>query len=53
MTNKKIVIVEGLPIQQCSQCREFLLDDFVMERVETIFETVDTASKLKVIEYAA
>ena len=55
VTNKKIVIVEDLPIYQCSQCRcrEFLLDDFVMERVETILEAVDTASKLEVIEYAA
>ncbi len=53
VTNKKIVIVEDLPIHQCSQCREFLLDDFVMERVETILEAVDTASKLEVVEYAA
>lgn len=53
VTNKKIVIIEDLPIHQCSQCREFLLDDFVMERVETILEAVDTASKLEVVEYAA
>ena len=53
VTNKKIVIVEDLPIHQCSQCREFLLDDFVMERVEAILETVDTASKLEIVEYAA
>ena len=53
VTNKKIVIVEDLPIHQCSQCREFLLDDFVMERVETILEAVDTASKLEIVEYAA
>ena len=53
MSNKKIVIVEDLPIYQCSQCREFLLDDFVMERVEIILETVDAASKLAIVEYAA
>ena len=53
VTNKKIVIIEDLPIHQCSQCCEFLLDDFVMERVETILEAVDTASKLEVVEYAA
>ena len=50
---KKIVIVEDLPIHQCSQCREFLLDDFVMERVEAILEAVDTGSKLAIVEYAA
>lgn len=53
MSSKKIVIVEDLPIYQCSQCREFLLDDFVMERVKAILETVDTASKLAIVEYAA
>lgn len=53
VTTKKTVIVEDLPIHQCSQCREFLLDDFVMERVETILETVDAASKLAIVEYAA
>ncbi len=55
VTNKKIVIVEDLPIYQCSQCRcrEFLLDDFVMVRVEAILETVDMASKLAIVEYAA
>ena len=53
VTHKKIVIVEDLPIHQCSQCREFLLDDFVMERVETILEAVDPAAKLEVVTYAA
>ena len=53
VTNKKIVIVEDLPIYQCSQCREFLLDDFVMERVEAILEAVDTGLKLAIVEYAA
>lgn len=53
VSRKKIVIVEDLPIHQCSQCREFLLDDFVMERVETILEAVDPAAKLEVVTYAA
>ena len=53
VSNKKIVIVGDLPIHQCSQCREFLLDDFVMERVETILETVNTGLKLAIVEYAA
>ena len=53
VTNKKTVIVEDLPIHQCSQCREFLLDDFVMERVEAILEAVDTVSKVEIVEYAA
>ena len=53
VSKKKIVIIEDLPIHQCSQCPEFLLDDFVMERVETILEAVDPAAKLEVVTYAA
>lgn len=53
VSDEKIVIVEDLPVHQCSQCREFLLDDRVMERVEKILETVGTATRLRVVKYAA
>ena len=53
VSEKKIVIVEDLPVHQCSQCREFLLDDRVMERVEKILETVGTETRLQVVKYAA
>ena len=46
VNQKKIVIVEDLPVHQCSQCREFLLEDRVMARVETILETTGVATKL-------
>ena len=53
VSDEKIVIVEDLPVHQCSQCREFLLDDRVMERVEKILETVGTETRLQVVKYAA
>jgi YgiT-type zinc finger domain-containing protein len=48
-----IVILKGLPIFQCDNCSQFLLDDSVIDRVETILERVDTAAELEVIRYAA
>ena len=51
--HKRIAIVEDLPVHQCSPCREFPLDDRVMERVEKILETVGTATRLEVVKYAA
>ena len=48
--NATIVIMKGLPIFQCACCREYLLDDFVMERVENILDKVDREAEL---EYAA
>ena len=53
VSDEKIVIVEDLPVHQCNQCREFLLDDRVMERVEKILETVGTETRLQVVKYAA
>jgi YgiT-type zinc finger domain-containing protein len=48
-----IVILKGLPVLQCDNCREYLLDDLVMSRVEEILERVDTAAELEIIRYAA
>jgi YgiT-type zinc finger domain-containing protein len=48
-----IVILKDLPVLQCDNCSEYLLDDPVMERVEEILEKVDSAAELEVIKYAA
>jgi len=45
--------LKDLPVKQCTGCCEYLLDDFVMKRVEAILEKVDIASELEVIKYAA
>jgi len=48
-----IVILKGLPVLQCNNCTEYLLDDSVMGRVEEILKRVDTSAELEVIRYAA
>jgi YgiT-type zinc finger domain-containing protein len=48
-----IVILKYLPVLQCDSCKEFILDDSVMERVEKILDRVDTAAELEVVKYAA
>jgi len=48
-----IVILKDLPVHQCNNCSEYLLDDPVMERVEGILGKVDTTAELEVIKYAA
>ena len=47
-----IVILKDLPVLQCNNCNEYLLDDPVMKRVDEILEKVDTAAELEVIRYA-
>jgi YgiT-type zinc finger domain-containing protein len=48
-----IVILKGLPVLQCEDCTEYLLDDSVMQRVDEILDKVDIAAELEVIKYAA
>jgi YgiT-type zinc finger domain-containing protein len=48
-----IVVLKDLPVLQCNNCNEYLLDDPVMKRVDEILEKVDTAAELEVIRYAA
>ena len=48
-----IVIVKGLPVQQCVRCPQYLLDDAVLARVDNILRRVDAGSELEVIRYAA
>jgi YgiT-type zinc finger domain-containing protein len=50
--NSTIVIMKSLPVYQCENCSEYLLDDKVMVKVENIIGNVDAASELEVIKYA-
>jgi hypothetical protein len=48
-----IVIVKQLPVLQCGACREYLIEEAVMERVDGMPERADTAAELEVVRYAA
>ena len=53
VSDTSIVILKGLPVLQCDNCSEYLLDDFVMSRVEEILQKADAAAELEIIRYAA
>jgi YgiT-type zinc finger domain-containing protein len=48
-----IVVLKGLPVLQCRNCSEYLLDNTMLGRVEEIFHSVKGAAELEVIRYAA
>lgn len=48
-----IVILKELPVLQCERCSEYLLEDRVMERVETMIGKVDKGAELEIVRYAA
>ena len=48
-----IVIVKGLPVLQCGNCPEYLIEDTVLGWVDQILAKVETGTELEIICYAA
>ncbi len=53
VSDSTIVILKGLPVAQCGRCPEYLIEDEVLRRVEEILATVEGATELEIIRYAA
>ncbi|MBQ11150.1 MAG: YgiT-type zinc finger domain-containing protein [Planctomyces sp.] len=52
-TADSIVILKNLPVFQCENCTEYLIEDAVMSRVDEIIAGISGAAELEVIRYAA
>jgi YgiT-type zinc finger domain-containing protein len=51
--DRSIVIIKELPVIQCDNCGEYLIEDNVMERVESILSMIDIRTELEIVRYAA
>lgn len=47
-----IVIINELPVLQCQNCYEYVIEDSVMEKVDRILDNIDTTAELEVLSYA-
>jgi len=47
-----IVIIKGLPVLQCQNCNEYVIEDAVMEKMDSILSNIDKTAELKVLSYA-
>ena len=52
-TGQTIVILKSLPILQCENCAQYLIEDAVLGRVDEILATIDGKAELEIIRYAA
>ncbi|MBI5208094.1 MAG: YgiT-type zinc finger protein [Candidatus Firestonebacteria bacterium] len=48
-----IIIIKKLPVLQCQNCNEYLIEDLVMEKVENILCKIDKTAELEILSYAA
>lgn len=47
-----IVIIKGLPVLQCVNCSEYVIEDHVMQKIDIILNKIDTTAELEVLNYA-
>ena len=48
-----IVIVKGLPVLQCTNCPEYLIDDEILRWVDEVLAKVEGGTELEIVRYAA
>jgi len=53
LENHRIIVVKGIPVEQCSSCGEYVINDPVMESLEHLFESMDQAAELEIRRFAA
>ncbi len=49
----RIVIIKNVPVLQCRNCSEYVIDDAVMEKIDVILSSVDATVELEVLSYVA
>ena len=52
-SERTIVILKSLPVYQCENCSEYLIEDTVLARVDRILSTLNGAAELEIIRFAA
>ncbi len=53
ISQQSIVIIKRLPVLQCQNCNEYLIEDPVMEKIDLILDRVDTSVEVEILSYAA
>jgi YgiT-type zinc finger domain-containing protein len=48
-----IVIIKNLPVWQCGNCSEYLVDDDVMAKVDRLLGRVDVSAEVEILSFAA
>lgn len=48
-----IVILKSLPVLQCENCANYLIEDKIMARIDDILATVAGLAELEVVRFAA
>ena len=50
--HNSIIIIKELPVLQCQNCNEYLIEDAVMEKVDALLNKIDKTAELEILAYA-
>lgn len=53
ISDRTILILKGLPVLECENCGEYLIEDAVMMRVDEIAAAISSEVELEIVRYAA
>jgi YgiT-type zinc finger domain-containing protein len=53
IADHSIIVVKDLPVLQCVNCPEYLLEDAVTERVDAILARANSEAEVEVVGFAA
>jgi len=53
VTENAIVIVKALPVLQCDNCPEYLIEDKVMSWIDEVLARIEGGTELEIVRYAA
>ncbi|MBI3793681.1 MAG: YgiT-type zinc finger protein [Nitrospinae bacterium] len=53
VSDHSIVIIKALPVLQCGNCHEYLIEDSAMQKVDCILEKAGSEAELEVVNFAA
>ena len=51
VSTTSIVIIKQLPVLQCENCQEFMIEDPIMEQVEYILSKANDKAELEVVYF--
>ncbi len=52
ISQSSIIIIKRLPILQCQNCNEYMIEDAVMENVDCVLSNIDSTAELEILNYA-
>jgi YgiT-type zinc finger domain-containing protein len=48
-----IIIIKNLPVMQCGNCSEYLIEDQIMQKVDDIINRMDRGAEVEILNFAA